>query len=458
MIMNTLIIRQSIIITIAAIFVASLISPPFSRAQSNKVKVLVGGTLIDGYGSTPIRNSVVIIEGERIKAVGQVGALAIPPGAEVISTEGMSVLPGLWDMHVHLMINGHSDYAHWDKTYPPLMESVIMPASARQLLMAGVTSARDLGGPLKASLSVRDRIRKGEIPGPTLYISGPFIQHEPYPGTDYFRWGVKGPEDAAAKVRTLADAGVDVIKLIDQDQMTMEEVQAVVDEAHKRKLPVVAHSHRPEEIRRGLQAGVDCFEHTGLATAPEYPAEIIAMIRERTAKMSLGPLFWTPTVQGLLNYEYVRDNPEQLDDPSWQLGLPQSIIDDIKASLKKPGELSYYQITPLRRPTLARKIAQLRESGVVLLIGTDSGIPMNFHSQTTWRELDAWVNNFGIDPITALRAASYWPSVAMKVSDQVGTVSEGKYADIIAVRGDVLRHIDLLQNVDIVIRHGKRWK
>jgi imidazolonepropionase-like amidohydrolase len=428
-----------------------------AQSQAN-VKALVGGTLIDGYGSKPIRNSVVIIEGERIKALGQVGTLAIPRGAEVISTEGMTVLPGLWDMHVHLMINGHSDYAHWDKTYPPMMESVIMPASAKQLLMAGVTSVRDLGAPLKASIAVRDRIRKGEIPGPTLYVSGPFIQHEPYPGTDYVRWGVNGVDDARAKVRTLADAGVDVIKLIDQDLMTMDEVRAVVDEAHKRKLPVVAHSHRPEEIRRGLLVGVDCFEHTGLATAPEYPAEIIGMIRERTAKMSLGPLFWTPTVQGLLNYEYVRDNPEQLDDPSWQAGLPQSIIDDIRASLKNPDRLSYYQITPLRRPTLARKIQQLSESGVVLLIGTDSGIPMNFHSQTTWRELDAWVNAFGIDPLVAIRAATYWPSVAMRVSDQVGTITEGKYADIIAVRGDVLRHIDLLQNVDMVIKHGKRYK
>lgn len=433
----------------------------FTNAQAQtqtNVKALVGGTLIDGYGSKPIRNSVVIIEGERIKAVGQVGSLAIPPGAEIISTEGMTVLPGLWDMHVHLMINGHSDYAHWDKTYPPLMETVIMPASAKQLLMAGVTSARDLGGPLQASIAVRDRIRKGEIPGPTLYVAGAFIQHEPYPGTEYFRWGVKGVEDARAKVRTLAEAGVDVIKLIDQDLMTMEEVRAVVDEAHKRKLPVVAHSHRPEEIRRGLLAGVDCFEHTGLATAPEYPPELIAMIRERTAKMSLGPLFWTPTVQGLLNYEYVRDNPEQLDDPSWHVGLPQSIVDDIKASLKNPDRLSYYQITPLRRPTLARKIQQLSEAGVVLLIGTDSGIPMNFHSQTTWRELDAWVNSFGIDPMVAIRAATYWPSVAMRVSDQVGTVTEGKYADIIAVRGDVLRHIDLLQNVDVIIKHGRRWK
>jgi imidazolonepropionase-like amidohydrolase len=434
------------------------LSPPSNLAQSKNVKALVGGTLIDGFGSRPIRNSVVIIEGERIKAIGQVGSLQIPAGAEVISTEGMTVLPGLWDMHVHLMINGHSDYEHWDKTYPSQFEKVIMPASARQLLMAGVTSARDLGAPLQASIAVRDRIRKGEIPGPTMYMSGPFIQHEPYPGTELFRWGVNGANDARAKVRTLAEAGVDVIKLIDQDQMTMEEVLAVVDEAHKHKLPVVAHAHRPEEIRRGLQAGVDCFEHTGLATAPEYPAEIISMLRERTAKMSLGPMFWTPTVQGLLNYESVRDNPEQLDDPSWQVGLPKSIVDDIKASLAHPEQLSYYQITPLRRPTLAKKIQQLSESGVVLLIGTDSGIPMNFHSQTTWRELDAWVNEFRIDPMVAIRAATYWPSVAMKVSDQVGTVSEGKYADIIAVRGDVLRHIDLLQNVDIVIKHGKRWK
>jgi len=428
------------------------------QAPSRTLKALVGGTLLDGFGSKPIRNSVVIIEGERIKAIGQVGSLTIPSGAEIISTEGMTVLPGLWDMHVHLMINGHSDYAHWDKTYPPQMESVIMPSSARQLLMAGVTSARDLGGPLKASIAVRERIRKGELPGPTLYVSGPFIQHEPYPGTEYFRWGVKGADEARAKVRTLAEAGVDVIKLIDQDQMTMDEVLAVVDEAHKFKLTVVAHSHRPEEIRRGLQAGVDCFEHTGLATAPEYPADLIAMIRERTAKMSLGPLFWTPTVEGLLNYEYLRDNPEQLDDPSWQVGLTPTIIDDIKASLRHPERLSYYQLTPMRRPHLGRKIQQLSESGVVLLIGTDSGIPMNFHSQSTWHELDAWVNEFKIDPMVAIRAATYWPSVLMKVSDQVGTVSEGKYADIIAVRGDVLRHIDLLQNVDVVIKHGKRYK
>lgn len=422
------------------------------------LKALVGGTLIDGFGGRPLFNSVVLIEGDRIKAVGQVDTLTVPKGADLISTEGMTVLPGLWDMHVHLMINGHADYAHWDKTYPSQFEPVIMPASAKQLLLAGVTSARDLGAPLEASISVRDRINAGKIPGPTLYVSGPFIQHEPYPGTELFRWGVAGAEDARAKVRKLAQAGANVVKLIDQDQMTMDEVRAVVDEAHRHGLPVVAHSHRPEEIRRGLAAGVDNFEHTGLSSAPEYPEDIVQGIRERAANMASGPLFWTPTIEGLLNYEYTRDNREVLDDPSWHEGLPPQIIDDIRQSIRTPDRLSYFQLTAARRPTLARKFRQLRESGVVMLVGTDSGIPMKFHSQSTWHELDAWVNILGVEPMEAIRSATYWPSVAMRVDREVGTVSPGKYADIIAVRGDVLRYIALLQRVDIVIKHGLRYR
>ena len=441
-----------------AIAAGGAIAQGAAIAQRTAVRALVGGTLIDGFGGRPLRNSVVLIEGNTIKAVGQVGALAVPPGADVVSTEGMSVLPGLWDMHVHLMINGHADYDHWDKKYPPLFESTIMPASAKQLLLAGVTSARDLGGPLEASINVRDRINTGKLPGPTVYVSGPFIQHEPYPGTELFRWGVKGPADASAKVTKLADARVDAVKLIDQDQMTMEEVRAVVETAHQRGLPVVAHSHRPEEIRRGLAAGVDDFEHTGLSSAPEYPEDIVASIRERTANMSRGPLFWTPTIEGLFNYEYIRDNPEQLDDPAWQEGLPPDVVADIKASIAHPDRLPYFQLTAIRRPTLARKFKQLSEAGVVLLVGTDSGIPMKFHSSSTWRELDAWVNILGVDPMTAIRAATYWPSVAMKVDRKVGTVSPGKQGDIIAVKGDVLRHIALLQRVDIVVKGGVRVK
>jgi imidazolonepropionase-like amidohydrolase len=423
-------------------------------------KALVGGTLINGLGSTPIQDSVILINGGTVEKVGTVDSLAVPAGYEVISTEAMSVMPGLWDMHVHLMINGHSDYPHWHSAYLDRFAGEIMPASAVQLLLAGITSARDLGAPLDASLELRDRINQGEIPGPRMFMSGPFIQHKPYPGTEAYRWGVDSPRDAREKVNRLADAGVDIIKMVDQDEMTYEESEAVVDQAHKRGLKVVGHSHRPEEIRRGLAIGVDNFEHTGLAAAPEYPEDVMTLLRERTAtgRVRGGPLYWTPTVEGLWNYDYTRDNPEALDTDCWHRGLEADTIADISQSIARPEELLYYQLTPKRKPTLQRKIQQLREAGVVLLIGTDSGIPMKFHCQSTWHEMDVWVNVMGIPAMETIQAATYWPSKFMGVEEQWGTIVAGRHADIIAVKGDVLRYINLLQDVDFVMKGGVVYK
>jgi imidazolonepropionase-like amidohydrolase len=443
------------ILICAAIFIAASTSDAFADK-----KALVGGRLIDGLLGPPIADSVILIDGEMIEAVGTTDTLPVPPDYERISTEGMSVLPGLWEMHMHLMINGHSDYDHWDREYLDRFASEIMPASAHQLLLAGITTARDLGAPLEDSVQVKARIESGEIPGPRLFISGPFIQHEAYPGTEAFRWGVDGVRDARAKVARLAEAGVDVIKMVDQDEMTFEEAEAVVDEAHKHGLPVVAHSHRPEEIRRGLEIGVDNFEHTGLAAAPGYPPDIMAALKERTAtgRVRGGPLYWTPTVEGLWNYDLTIANPEHLDNDCWHLGLEPDTIADIRNSIANPKELLYFDLTPKRKPTLVNKIHQLREAGVVLLIGTDSGIPMKFHCQSTWRELDVWVYVMDIPARETIRSATYWPAKMMKVSDRWGTVTPGKYADIIAVRGDVLRHISLLQRVDFVMKGGRVYK
>jgi imidazolonepropionase-like amidohydrolase len=443
---------------LASIFALLLLLAAPLAAQEKKA--LVGGTLINGYGSTPLQNSVILVDGEVIEQVGTVETLSVPEGYELISTEGMSVLPGLWDMHVHLDINGHADYPYWFPAYKDRFASEIMPASALQLLLAGVTSARDLGASLEDTLSVKQRLEAGEIHGPRMFWSGPFIQKAPYPGTEDYRWGVDGPKDARAKVRRLAEAGMDVIKLIDHDLMTLEEAQAVVDEAHAHGLPVVAHAHRSPEIRRGLEIGVDNFEHTGLATSPEYPEDVFQMIKERTAASMIvdDPLYWTPTVEGLWNYVDTRDNPEKLDGDCWHRGLEQSTVEDIKASISAPAELEYMLLTPKRKPTLQRKIQQLRESGVIMMVGTDSGIPMKFHCQSTWNELDVWVRVMGIPAMEAIQAATYWPSKFMGVQDQWGTVIAGKYADIIAVKGDVLQYINLLQDVDFVMKGGVVYK
>jgi imidazolonepropionase-like amidohydrolase len=233
------------------------------------------GRVLDGYGGPPIENGVILIAGDRITAVGPASAVQVPTGVRVIDANGMTVMPGLIDMHVHLQILGHGDYKRWNELYGTRNVDLVMPIAAKQLLSAGVTSARDLGAPLEDIIAVKKKIERNEIPGPRLFVSGPFIQHAPYEEYEKpFRWGVNGADDAKAKVQRLINAGVDVIKLIDQDQMTDAEVTAVVQTAHAAGKAVVAHAHRMEEIRRGLRFGVDNFEHTGLGT--EYVAVLDA--------------------------------------------------------------------------------------------------------------------------------------------------------------------------------------
>ena len=440
----------------AGVFLSSLCAIVLAADKT----ALVGGRLIDGFGHAPIHNSVILIDGDTITKVGSVDTLEVPAAYAVVSTQGMDVLPGLWESHAHLMLTGHADYPHWQANYLDRMADEIMPAAAAQLLLAGVTSARDLGAPLEASKSVKSRIDSGEIPGPRLFMSGPFLQAEVEDWQKGYRWAVTSVADARAKVATLSEAGMAIVKLIDQDKLPRKVALAIVDEAHKRGMKVVGHSHRPDEIRVGLEIGIDNFEHTGLTTAPEFPQDIMVALKERTAtgRIAGGPLYWTPTVEGLWNFDRTVANPEKLDDPCWKRGLKPDTIADIRASIAQPGQLGYTRLTPLRKPTLKRKIAQLRKAGVVFLVGTDSGIPMKFHCQSTWNEMDVLVRVMGLPVMDVIRAAVYWPAVMMGVDARQGTVSAGKYADIIAVRGDVLEYINLLQDVDFVMKGGVIFK
>lgn len=430
------------------IFVLAL----FLAASVNaEVLVLAGGRLIDGYGGPPMENAVIVIEDNTIRTVGVWGTIRIPDGARVIDTNGYTMMPGLMDMHVHLMILGHGDYDYWFKTYASQWRDVVMPISAKQLLMAGVTTARDLGAPLDDIMAVKKRIEADEIPGPRLFVSGPFLQHTAPPLEAKFRWEVKGTEDARKKVDIVADAGADVIKMIDQDQMTLDEVKAIVDQAHKRGKTVAAHAHRSEEIRRGLQAGVDCFEHTGLATKPGYEEDIMQMMRERNAT-----LYWCPTMEGLFLFEQTKNFPERIDDQRLKRDLPQAMYLDVYRSITDVSHLDYFRLVPRRIPTLANKFKQLRESGVTIIVGTDSGIPLNFHFDSTWRELKTMVD-LGMPPMEAIRAATYWPAQLLK-QPNLGTIAPGKLADIIVIDGDPLTDMSSLRHVVKVVKNGKVYK
>ena len=433
---------------------------------------LVGGTLIDGTGAAPVRNSVVLIRGDRIEKVGTVGSLAVPAEYQQVPTEGMTVLPGLWDLHVHLMYAGHPNGRYWLETYPSQFERVVMPAMAQQMLLAGVTTVRDLAAPAREIVSVKKRIASGEIPGPTLYVAGPALTKGGNPNAVQ-TINVAGAADARAKTRQLIDDGVDWIKVLNAEQLSPEEMKAIVDEAHARGRKVAAHAFSEAEIRQGLLAGVDDFQHLRTQTA-EYPAEIAEMIRERVKKGP--PLYWTVTAggNGQLNAAYLASNPEFLEDPSNFIGLPPAIVEDVRKGIA--GRTGGAGGTPPGRgggpggrggppqsqdeinTIVKRKVAQIRNLGVEIVFGTDVGSWGEVTGQATWMEADLWVRELGMDPMTVLRKMTLDAARMMGADRESGSVAEGKYADVIAVRGDPLRHIDVLRDPKVVIKHGRQYK
>jgi hypothetical protein len=199
------------------------------------------------------------------------------------------------------------------------------------MLMAGVTTVRDLAAPARDIIAVKKRIASGELPGPTLYVARPALTKGGNPGAVHTQ-NVAGADDARAKTRALIEQGVDWIKVINADQLTAEEMKAIVDEAHARGRKVAAHAFSEAEIRRDLLAGVDDLQHLRTQT-PEYPLDIVAMIRERVRNGP--PLYWTITAggNGQLNAAYLASNPDFLFDPSNFIGLPMSIADDVRRAV-----------------------------------------------------------------------------------------------------------------------------
>jgi imidazolonepropionase-like amidohydrolase len=409
--------------------------------------VLAGGTVVDGYGNDPIPDGIVVIEGDRILAVGGAGQVVIPEGAEVVSTEGMTVLPGLWDMQVDLMRLGHGDSARWNETYGPLAERVVMPIAARQLLAAGVTSARDVTAPLEAAVRVRGRVRERIIDGPDLYVSGPALRKLAPAGTGDWQWEVSGAPDVRAKLQRLANAGVDYVLLADVEMWTAEELEAAVSEARIRGLPVHAIAEKPADVVRGAAAQFDGFLGSGMGAGP-FPAEVMQAVTGRLTQAGARPIAWTPAISALLNLEALRRNDEPLDDPRTVEQLPELVAADIRGSLAS---------LPLVDPTgLCEKLRQLDDAKVLLLLGSGAGAPGHLHSRATWQEIDFWVSRCGLPAVRAIRAATHDAATAMGVGHQSGAISPGKIADVIAVRGDVLRSPALLQSVDVVIKRGRR--
>jgi imidazolonepropionase-like amidohydrolase len=437
---------------LAALFCAALTHATPALGQVKRL-ALVGGMLLDGYEVPPLHHAAVLVEGDRIVWVGKATDAKIPSDATVIDTSGRVMLPGLIDLHVHLKNIGHGSYDQWD---PWIMDRNLLEKvnaiSARQLLMAGVTTAVDLGAQMPEILNTRNRIAKGEIPGPRMFVSGQWItrdlgNYQPRPARQV---KIDTPEDAARATEDLIAKGVDVIKAY--VGLTPAHYRAITDAAHKHDVKVHAHVYSERDTRNALENGVDVLTHAGSAgTAPPYSAELIRDI------VNAG----RPVVVTAAHRSWVFPDtaafPERLQDPRLREDFGPEIYAEVQRSFANFQRLGYMGRVDREVFFRERGLKQFIESGAVLGMGTDSGTPLNFHTEALWREIKAHVD-LGMAPQRAISAATRVNARILGKAGELGTVEPGKLADIIVVNGNPLFDIQALAHVEVVVKGGQIYK
>ncbi len=433
-----------------------LLIPVLLSAQSQTPQrlALVGGMVLDGYDAPPIHNAAILIDGDRITRVGPAAEIPIPAGYRVIDTSGRTMMPGMIELHAHLVLLGHGEYKRWFRWIDEQGRAAILPKimaiSAKQLLMAGITSAVDLGAPLQEILATRDAINSGQLPGPRMSVSGPWLtRHVAIFPPDY-QIDVKTPEQAGEETERLIAAGVDVIKA--HAGLTRDDYKAIVDAAHKHNIRVHAHVYAEEDVRNALEMGVDVLSHVGSAgTAPPYSQQLITDIVNagRPVVVTAAHRSWV--------YPDTAAFPERLQDPQLRKDFTPEIYAEIQDSLKNWRALPYFGRTDREMFFRERGIKQFIEAGAVMGMGTDSGTPMNFHTEALWREAKVHVD-MGMSPQRVISALTRVGGNILGKQRDLGTIEPGKLADIIVVDGNPLYDITALSHVETVVKGGKVYK
>jgi imidazolonepropionase-like amidohydrolase len=418
---------------ILAVTLIGLFSLPPVAAQTNTVTAIRCGRLINPVDGSVTQNAFIIVRGERIEAVG--ANLSVPAGARVIDLSNYTVLPGLIDCHTHILLQPEDE-----RGAPPVVtksqafRTVQGVAAAKKDLEAGFTTLRDVDseGAGFADVAIRDGINRGIIAGPRLFVStlaltitaghmnnaglNPDI-YIPEPAT------LTDSRDAMiAEVRREVKYGADWIKLyatgtlrhVDPvtleslSQVSLEDVKAVVAEAKRWHRDVAAHAYGGEGAKNAIRGGVRSIEH-GMMLDDEA---LKLMVEQGT--------YWCPTLS-----VYLPENEEENTE------LRRKIVASHKAVFHKAMRL-----------------------GVKITFGTDVGA---FEHGTAAREFVHMVD-YGMKPIDAIRSATVKASELLRMEQQIGTISPGKFADVIAVEGDPLTDIKALQRVVFVMKAGQVYK
>jgi imidazolonepropionase-like amidohydrolase len=434
--------RQST--ALSSVFMLSLalalgVASRAARTSPAEIIVLQAGRMIDGTGAAPIRPAMIRIEGDRIMEVGT--KVRVPPGARIVDLGEATLLPGLIDLHTHLT---GDERVHWEdalvKSTPP-RDALWGARNARITLMAGLTSVRDMGPSWPyVDVELRRAIDEGAVPGPRMMVAGNYVsstggagdarQFSPYVDVPLVRNLADGPDEVTKAVRTNLKNGADFIKILTTGAMLSKgiapgaqqysdaEIQAAVVEAKRWGKWVASHAHGAEGIKASIRAGVRTVDHGSY-----LDDEAVALL-----KASNRQVFYVPT---LYTYEAIDRAGE--DNP-----IPESERERAR------------QIRSIAYEGFRRALA----AGLPIGFATDAlVIP---HGQNA-REFSVRVE-LGESPMAAIVAATSLNAEIIGWQKDVGSLSAGKLADIIAVPGDPLEDISVLEQVGFVMKGGVMYR
>lgn len=410
---------------LAAGMLTILLGAAEPSAAAGRVRAIVGASVVDLENGRSVPNAVLLIDGERIKAVGPAGSVSVPEGADVIHVDGKWLLPGLMNMHVHLGLRLPGAEGDSLANETDVEEVLRMAGNARRSLLSGVTTLRLVGEDHGTDFALRKAIDSGQVMGPRIKTAGEVI----IPTGGHGSMEADGPAGFAHVVREQIKQGADVIKIaisggisdshgdISAAPMTDEELSTLIEVAHRNGIKVTAHNGSSVAAHQAMKFGIDGFEHG-------YHLDL-SVLKEMKAK----GVWLVPTI--VVSQPGALEFYRKIGSPPWYLERVRSTGVDHWAMLQNAIRL-----------------------GVNIALGTDQfPFEPNDGTTATVAEAELYVKA-GMTTLQGLRAAMVTPAQMMGVEKDLGGLEPGKYADVIAVSEDPLQNIRALRTIGFVMKGG----